>query len=184
MHTTRHSKRSRHLLWIAWAGLLAASAQAVGGVMAGRWFPVDHDSETVTVSFNSERKGQGLIHITLGRDGERFKGSYLRIDEDAPQKDLSRIHSTWTSRSFDHFEAGPYGDEWLSSEIRIPAFRRRYSGEVVASLTGDRGGAIRCRFSLERPDLGLPGGATGRCQVTDGSTIEIGRSNDKTHSKQ
>ena len=184
MRTTGLAKGSRHLLWIASAGLLAISAHAVGGVMVGRWSPVDHESETITVSFNSERKGQGLIHITLGRDGERFKGSYLRIDENAPQNLLSRIHSAWTSRSFDRFEAGPYGDERLSREIRVPAFRRRYSGEVVASLAGDRGGAIRCRFSLERPDLGLPGGATGRCQVTDGSTIEIGRPNGKAPSKQ
>jgi len=184
MCTTGLAKGSRHLLWIASAGLLAVSAHAVGGVMAGRWSPVDREPETVAVSFNSERKGQGLIHITLGRDGERFKGSYLRIDESAPKALLSRIHGAWTSRSFDRFETGPYGNERLSKEITIPAFRRRYSGEVVASLAGDRGGAMRCRFSLERPDLGLPGGATGRCQVTDGSTIEIGRPDGEAPSKQ
>jgi hypothetical protein len=184
MRTTGPARVLRHLLWIVSAGLLAVSAHALGGVMAGRWSPVDRETETVTVSFNSERKGQGLIRVTLGPEGERCKGSYLRIDEYAPQDLLSRIHGAWTSRSFDRFEVGPYGDERLSREIRIPAFRRRYSGEVVASLAGDRGGAMRCRFSLARPDLGLPGGATGRCQVSDGSAVEIGRSKGEVPSRQ
>jgi hypothetical protein len=167
-------KRSWYPLLILSAALLAPSAQALGGIMAGRWSPMGREPETVTVSFNSDRKGQGTMHITLGREGERFKGTYLRLGADAPRNRLSLIYGAWTSSAFDGFESGPYGSGWVREEITIQSFQRRYSGEVVASLAGDRGNSVRCRFRVRRPDLGLPGGATGRCQVTDGSTIEVG----------
>ena len=44
---------------------------------------------------------------------------------------------------------------------------------VVATLIGNQGNKMRCSFSLEDRSLGLPGGATGKCQVSNGDVIEV-----------
>jgi len=44
---------------------------------------------------------------------------------------------------------------------------------IVANLTGDRGGSMVCRFKLNEPGVGPDGGGTGRCDVSEGSVIEV-----------
>ena len=60
----------------------------------------------------------------------------------------------------------------------------RYSGKyvltpyapddhLVSTLDGDRGGTMVCRFRLNEPGVGPDGGGTGRCEVSEGSVIEV-----------
>ena len=44
---------------------------------------------------------------------------------------------------------------------------------MVINLTGDRGGSMVCRFKLNEPGVGPDGGGTGRCDVSEGSVIEV-----------
>jgi hypothetical protein len=46
-------------------------------------------------------------------------------------------------------------------------FSERYSGKVVANLSGPRGDHMRCRFDLTTPQDGLRGGGGGECELPD-----------------
>jgi hypothetical protein len=48
-----------------------------------------------------------------------------------------------------------------------------YSGKVVATLFGDQGDSMRCRFQLTDPQAGLSGGGVGQCQVSNGWEINV-----------
>jgi hypothetical protein len=52
-------------------------------------------------------------------------------------------------------------------------FVRTYSGRVVATLFGDKGNTMRCRFQLTNPEAGLSSGGVGECQVSSGGTIDV-----------
>jgi hypothetical protein len=160
-------------------GASAQSAPAVGGgVMAGKWNPPDQEEQTVTVSYHSEVRGRGTMTIVLGPEGERFRGEYVRLDAKAPNDRVVRIYTTWTRDPFDRYSTGPLGQEF-TREATLVYFRKHYEGSVVATLAGDRGNLIRCRFELDRADKGLPGGASGRCQISSGGTIDVSPGNRK-----
>jgi hypothetical protein len=43
----------------------------------------------------------------------------------------------------------------------------------VATLIGEGGLGMRCVFALRDPEAGLVGGATGRCQISDGGIVDL-----------
>ena len=51
-------------------------------------------------------------------------------------------------------------------------FRTNYSGKVVATLFGDRGTVMRCRFRLVNPSGGMQDGGTGECQLSTGGKLD------------
>ena len=48
---------------------------------------------------------------------------------------------------------------------------KNYSGKVIATLFGDKGGTMRCRFHLSQPAAGMEGGGVGECQTKAGDKI-------------
>ena len=90
-----------------------------------------------------------------------------------PDAKIRRFYVSWTSTVYDDFENGPSGRPWRRTQTTVTTFRERHRGAVIANLIGDRGNRMRCRFELEDPKAGLPGGARGVCQVSTGQQIKI-----------
>ena len=64
----------------------------------------------------------------------------------------------------------PDGQRYTGKYVLTPQAR---GDHMVTNLTGDRGGSMVCRFRLNEPGVGPDGGGTGRCEVSEGSVIEV-----------
>src|SRR5262249_12445516 len=139
-----------------------ATACAGAGTMSGRLSgPAGTPPRPVTLNYQTDRSGdRGTLALTLP-DGEAFTGRFvtvgsLRTDQPAPGTDLNVCEVNWDNAA----------DEW--------AFNRSTdSDKLVALLDGNRGGRIRCRFTLVYPPGGLKDGGTGLCQVKNGEQIDV-----------
>jgi hypothetical protein len=146
-----------------------------GGVLNAAWKknPADTASIPVTFSFHREEQGAGRISVQLGPGGARYAGSYLRLTGKRSSARIRGFYDYWVSDVFDDYQHGPGGARLNRQQITIDQFQRRYTGSVVATLVGAGSGGMRCVFELLDPEGGLADGATGGCQLKDGSAIEI-----------
>ncbi|HUM16243.1 MAG TPA: hypothetical protein VL086_11190 [Candidatus Nitrosotalea sp.] len=109
----------------------------------------------------------GTLSVTLPT-GERFSGRFVQITSTTA---VESVGPTWASWGPAWSEWGPFGETWVSGPSDVMTFRRNYTGKVVATLFGDRGNMIRCRFKLANPPGGMRDGGTGECQLSTGGTI-------------
>jgi hypothetical protein len=144
-----------------------------GGEIAGHVIEPTGIRSPIALRYHREAAGEGRISTRIGAEGERFVGEYIRVTGLHPDAKLGRFHISWSSTVFDDFEAGPSGRPWRRTTSTVTTFRERHRGAVIAHLIGDRGSQMRCRFDLEDPASGLPGGATGACQVSTGQEIQL-----------
>ena len=170
--------RWREVRWITGAAAvfaLSCASSPPGGLLVGDWRTPDGSSQKVAVSFRREAYGRGMLSMQLGESGERFSGPYLRIHEAADEGRVRRMHEMWVSDDFDGWERDPAGRSTAGSSITLDGFRRRYDHVVVATLTGSRGSLMRCHLELIDAERGLPGGATGTCQASQGDVVVVER---------
>jgi hypothetical protein len=122
------------------------------------------DGGTVVMRYQSQRfTNNGTINATLP-DGQRFSGNYLQVTSDTSGEMLDPYWGGWGT-GWDGWS--PWSDDygpWIPG-ADMPTFIRNYSGKVIAVLTGDRGGNMRCRFRLAEPDQGMSGGGLGECET-------------------
>lgn len=154
------------------AGAESESTDA-GGELKGRLRGTDGEFVRVVFRYHRSQVGHGRIRVRLGSEGERFVGDYALIDPRANVATMRRFFVGWTAREFDDLSVGPLGSPWVRETYTFDVFRERLRGEVVATLIGDAGGRMRCRFELEAPKVGLAGGARGACQTESGDVIEL-----------
>ena len=154
------------------AVLSLAAETSVGGTFEGLWRPVSGDTRSVSFSYHREQIGMGRIHVELPT-GEHFVGQYLRLTGEHEQSRVERIFARWRAEGFDTFDEGPAGKPWNRAESALDSFRRKHHNRLAATLISDSRSTMRCSFALAQPSLGLAGGASGRCQITDGSVIDV-----------
>jgi|GraSoiStandDraft_41_1057321.scaffolds.fasta_scaffold690582_2 hypothetical protein len=63
----------------------------------------------------------------------------------------------------------PSGERFSGRYVLMP---RAADHHIVSTLEGDRGGTMVCRFKLNAPGVGPDGGGTGRCEVSQGGSID------------
>ena len=99
-------------------------------------------------------------------DGERFSGTYQVLKAGTSRTTLG---PDWTN------EPPPQAQEDLDDSLwgaaRDPAFVQRYQNSAVATLRGDRGTTMLCRFFLSAGGGGMGGGGNGKCQTSQGAKI-------------
>ena len=125
----------------------------------------------VALHYRSERFGlNGTVHTTLP-SGETFSGRYLVVTSDTRADAVAPMWSGWGVGEADWgaSDASDYG--YGVEPADFPVFAQKNSGVVIATLLGDRGGHMRCRFRLDHPNRGVNGGGTGACQISGGGTI-------------
>jgi hypothetical protein len=100
--------------------------------------------------------------------GETFSGRYLQVGDNTSDTDLQPYWNGWSGSQW-----GTWPQDWGSGPEAEPGtFQMTYSERVIATLKGDRGGKMRCRFLLNSAEAGLAGGGMGHCQTGAGVDID------------
>ena len=146
----------------------AATLGCASGPVTGRVaLPGEATSAPLDMTWRSGLFGEiGKMSAVLP-DGERFSGKYRVIRTGVSRTDLD---PEWTG------EAPPAGQGLIDSTFwgagRDQAgFTRTYLNRAIATLTGDRGTTMLCRFDLAAGGAGLRGGGKGECQTSRGAKI-------------
>jgi hypothetical protein len=138
-------------------GLLACTSMGSG---TGTLRP---DDTQVTFSWTSKDGGNsGTMSATM-RSGAAFSGPFLQMTSAVRTDTLQPLWSGWRRGWSDWEFWSPYPET---------AFSTRYSGKVVANLSGPDAQQLRCRFHLNDPVAGMGGGGQGECQFTGGRTVD------------
>jgi hypothetical protein len=111
---------------------------------------VRRDAQRVELTYTDSRLGTGILQTVLP-SGERFEGKILWIGSADDQSDTAVSGS----------ESTAFNDVQL------------FDGNAKATLSGNKGNIMKCRFKLADSLMGLSSGGFGICQVTDGRVIDI-----------
>jgi len=150
---------------LALAGLSGCVSR---GPIAGQLQVPGQPPERVTFTYATDRFDEGGTLSVALPSGEQFTGRFVQVTSTSA---IETIGPTWSSWGPMWADWGSYGDTWSGGPNDVWTFRRNYSGRVIATLFGDRGDMIRCRFKLVNPPGGMSDGGTGECQLSTGGTI-------------
>jgi hypothetical protein len=111
---------------------------------------VRRDAKRIELTYTDSRLGKARLKTVLP-GGERFEGNIVRIG--------------WMG--------DPSDTAVSASESTVFADLNLFDGNAEATLSGDKGNIMKCRFNLTDSIIGLSSGGFGMCQVTDGRVIDI-----------
>jgi hypothetical protein len=129
--------------------LLFTMTMGCSGQMEG---VVRRDANRIQIVYTDSRLASAEL-ITILADGEQFRGKSERLDR---TQDVMDTESTPTYNNSGNFEAV-----------------QGYRGNSKATLSGNRGNVIKCRFKIADAIIGFSSGGTGICQVSDGRVIDV-----------
>ena len=154
--------RAAGIFLLAGAALGCASGDVTGHVaVAGR------PATPLQMTWSSGLFGESGKMAAVMPDGERFTGTYQVVK---PGMSRSRMDPAWTGDApGDH--QGAIDDSMWGAGRNTEAFIRTYENKAVATLTGDRGTTMLCRFTLDAGGAGMGGGGGGECQTSKGARI-------------
>ena len=150
------------VLALAAAGLPGCASGPVTGRVTLPGAPVAPLSMTWTSGIFGE---SGKMSAVMP-DGERFAGTYQVLK---PGMSRTTVGPEWTGEATG--EAQGDIDDSLWGAARDPAFVQRYQNSAIATLRGDRGTTMLCRFNLDAGGAGMGGGGNGQCQTSKGAKI-------------
>lgn len=129
--------------------LLVAVTLGCSGQMDG---VIRRDAKRIEITFTDSRVAAAEL-IAVLPDGEHFRGKSERFDR---TQEMVETDSTATDNLSAHFEA-----------------LQTFHGNAKATLSGNRGNVIKCRFKLTDVIIGFSSGGTGLCQISDGRVIDV-----------
>ena len=154
---------------------VACASATHTGIMVAQWEPSkksDKPAQKVMVAWESESSLTGSMTFTLGPGGQRYVGPYLLLEKSVSHVAMVPFYDAWDSASFRGWGAGGI-DPWFEPGWGISVWVDHYDGRVVSTLQGNRGGSARCHFTLKLTESGIPGGGTGKCQISDGGLLDV-----------
>lgn len=138
----------KRLIFIGVAVVLTATIGCTGK-MDG---VIRRDARRIEIVYTDSRVAVAEL-VTVLPDGERFSGKPERLD-------IARQITTGDSAAV--------GD--LSAHFED---LQSFSGNTQATLSGNRGNTIKCRFKLTDVIIGFSSGGFGVCQIADGRVIDV-----------
>jgi len=160
--TRRSARRSAALAMSAAALLGCASGDIVGRVTL-RGQP----AVPLMMAWSSGLfGGRGSLSAVMP-DGERFSGTYQIVK---PGLTRSTMDPAWTGDAPGEHQ-GQIDDSMWGVGRDTVTFMRAYENKAIATLKGDRGTTMLCRFDLDTGSAGMGGGGTGECQTSTGAKI-------------
>ena len=111
---------------------------------------VRQDAKRIELTYTDSRLEKASLQTVLP-GGERFEGKIVRIGWMGAQSDPAVSDNESTD-----FE-----------DVQL------FEGNAEATLTGNKGNLMKCRFKLADSIIGLSSGGFGLCQVSDGRVIDI-----------
>ena len=110
--------------------------------------------------------GRGKMSALMP-DGERFSGRYTVV---SPGMSRSSLDPPWTGDEPGKNQGQIDDSMWGAGRDHL-TFTKAYENKAVATLKGDRGTTMLCRFDLDAGGAGMGGGGTGECQTSKGAKI-------------
>ena len=160
----------RLLALVLGAALGACAMPPQTGIMSGRVIAKGLPPTEVVMSWEEGSGSNGGSISTTLAGGERFTGQFVRVTAGAGPEAFGPYYSAWGPVWGPAWGVG--ADPW-GGDVTMVEWVQLYSGKVVATLFGDRGDSMRCRFQLTDPEAGLSGGGVGQCQVSNGWEINV-----------
>jgi len=111
---------------------------------------VRRDAKRIELTYTDSRLEKASLQTVLP-GGERFEGKIVRTGWMGAQSDPAVSDNESTD-----FE-----------DVQL------FEGNAEATLTGNKGNLMKCRFKLADSIIGLSSGGFGLCQVSDGRVIDI-----------
>ena len=111
---------------------------------------VRRDAKRIEVTYTDSRLGKARLQTVLP-GGERFEGKIVRTG--------------WAGTQSDSAVSGNESTDFEDVQM--------FEGNAEATLSGNKGNIMKCRFNLTDSIIGLSSGGFGLCQVTDGRVIDI-----------
>jgi hypothetical protein len=147
--------------------LALAAVGCASGPMAGQVAVAGEPRVPLTMSWESGLFGGSGTMTAVMPDGERFSGKYTVV-----KKDLVRgsIGSAWTGDDPPEIR-GAIDDSMWGAARDSGTFLRTHENKAIATLKGNRGTTMLCRFELDASEAGMRGGGTGTCQTSKGAKI-------------
>ena len=153
------------------AVMIALSAAALlgcaSGDVTGRVTLPGQAATPLTMAWSSGLFGESGKMSAVMPDGERFAGKYQVV---APGMSRSSLEPAWTGDEPGDSQGQIDDSMWGAGRDTI-TFMRTYENKAVATLKGDRGTTMLCRFNLDARGAGMGGGGTGECQTSKGAKI-------------
>jgi hypothetical protein len=147
--------------------LAGATLGCASGPVTGRVAVTGQPSAPLTMMWNSGLFGESGKMSAVMPDGERFSGTYKVVK---PGLSRTSLEPAWSGDAPGD-EQGEIDDSMWGAGRDTVAFLRRYENKAVATLKGDRGTRMLCRFNLDAGGAGMGGGGTGECQTSKGAKI-------------
>ena len=113
---------------------------------------IRQDAARFQITYTDTRIGSAEL-ITVLPDGEHFRGKAEKFDMANDMTSAAARGSTDRSASFPALQTFP--------------------GNAKATLSGDKGGKMACRFKLTDVIIGFSSGGFGLCQLSDGRVIDV-----------
>lgn len=153
------------------AVMIALSAAALlgcaSGAVSGRVSLAGQQATPLTMTWNSGLFGESGKMSAVMPDGERFSGKYSVV---SPGMTRSSLEPAWTGDEPGENQ-GQIDDSMWGAGRDTLTFIKSYENKAVATLKGNRGTTMLCRFNLDAGGAGMGGGGTGECQTSKGAKI-------------
>jgi hypothetical protein len=151
--------------------MMALSAAALlgcaSGAVSGRVTLAGQQATPLTMTWNSGLFGGSGKMSAVMPDGERFSGKYTVV---SPGMARSSLEPAWTGDAPGENQGQIDDSMWGAGRDHF-AFTKTFENKAVATLKGDRGTTMLCRFNLDAGGAGMGGGGTGECQTSKGAKI-------------
>jgi len=153
------------------AAIISLSAGALlgcaSGPVAGRVSMPGQPAAPLTMTWNSGLFGESGKMSAVMPDGERFSGKYTVV---SPGMTRSSLEPAWTGDEPGENQGQIDQSMWGAGRDQF-AFTKSHENKAVATLKGDRGTTMLCRFNLLAGGAGMGGGGTGECQTSKGAKV-------------
>ena len=151
------------LLAVAAVGVLGCASGPVTGRVAVKGQP----AAPLTMTWNSGLFGESGKISAVMPDGERFSGKYQVVK---PGMTRTSLDPAWSGDEAGYYQ-GAIDDSMWGAGRDTMTFVRTFQNKAIATLKGDRGTTMLCRFDLDAGGAGMGGGGTGECQTSKGAKI-------------
>ena len=111
---------------------------------------VRQDAKRIEMTYTDSRLESARLQTVLS-GGERFEGKIARIGWMGAQSDPAVSDNEST----------------VFDDVQL------FEGNAEATLTGNKGNLMKCRFKVADSVIGLSSGGFGLCEVSDGRVIDI-----------
>jgi hypothetical protein len=145
----------------------AALVGCASGAVSGRVSLAGQPAAPLNMTWNSGLFGESGKISAVMPDGERFSGKYTVV---SPGITRSLLEPAWTGDEPGENQGQIDDSMWGAGRDHF-AFTKTYENKAVATLKGDRGTTMLCRFNLDAGGAGMGGGGTGECQTSKGAKI-------------